>query len=204
MLIFISLYACFFEEFTQPLPPELTDNLYPEQQLNETLISSTVPYVDFAPIIENLTTPLEELVSNLTEEILGLNGTLAISLQLPINENITLDEIRVNGLDTFDFDILSLIGQYTVTSQYEQEHMGIEIELIFTYEDGTTDIVLVTTGINDLMFDFALLLVLEDISDDIPWLEDPTLALESLDCMVSREAFALCAGCLITSVPPYP
>jgi len=173
------------EEFTAPLPPELTNNLYPEQQLNETLILSTVPFVDFAPIIEDLTEPLEELISNLTDGILELNGTLAIPLELPITENITLNEIRILGLETFDFDILSLIGQYTLSTQYEQEYVGIEIELSVMNEDGTTDIVLVTSGINELMFDFALLLVLEDVSDDIPWLEDPALALEYLDCILN-------------------
>jgi len=172
------------EEFNGPLPPELIDNLYPEQQLNETLISSTVPFVNLAPIIENITDPLDELVSNLTDDILELNGTLAIPLMLPITENITLNEIRVFGLDIFDIDILSLIGQYTLSTQFEQEYLGIEIELNVTNEDGTTDIVLLTSGINDLNLNFAFLLVLEDVSDEIPWLEDPTLALESLDCIL--------------------
>lgn len=188
------------EEFTAPLPTELTNILYPEQLLSETLSSSTVPFVDSESIIDSIFLPLEELVSNLTDDILELNGTLAIPLELPITENITLNEIRVVGFDgNFDYDVLSLRSQYTYSSQYEQEYVGIEIELNVINEDGTIDTVLVTSGINDLEFNFALLLVLEDISDDIPWLEDPALALESLDCILDTIYATEIAGLSLTS-----
>lgn len=149
-------------EFGGTLTPEQTDNLYPERQFNASSSSNFLDLTLFSPIIETLTNPLENLLEGLVTDIIfgNNNGTIGIPIAVPLADNIDLVEIRILGFNDLNLDFISVIGNYTLESSFALDRVGIEIDLALT-TDGTTDMFMVTTAINDLEFNLAIMLVIE-------------------------------------------
>jgi hypothetical protein len=149
-------------EFSGTLTPEQTDNLYPEKQLNASSSSNFLDLTLFSPIIETLTNPLENLLEGLVTDIIfgNNNGTISIPIAVPLVDNIDLVEIRILGFNDLNLDFISVIGKYTMESSFALDRVGIEIDLALT-TDGTTDMFTVTTALNDLEFNMAIMLVIE-------------------------------------------
>jgi hypothetical protein len=184
-------------EFSGILTPELTDNLYPERSMNPSPDSNFLNLTTFDPIIEFVTNPIENFVESLvTDSIFGDDGTINIPLMVSLDDSIDLVEIRLVGFSDFTLDMLSIIGNYTFESSFELGRIEIEVELAIANEDSTTDTVIVKTAINDLEFNFAMLVVIETI------LDIPTLfsGLENIVNCISNSLFALqVAGLSLTS-----
>jgi len=170
--------ASILDELSQPLPPELADPLYPEQLLAPVLEASKLDYIDFAPIIDILDGPLQALVQLLMDQILGEDGVIILPFPMPIIEGVDLVEIRLLGFNDFTFDPFSLIGNYTIQTQYQQKFLGVEMDVAVAFPDDTTEIVEVKTGVNELALNLSSLLVVEALGG-IPW-TDPSLALSCL------------------------
>jgi len=162
----------------EPIPPELTDKLYPETILfNDTSLPTNIDFLSLEPLVEAASPQISGFVNMISHAIFGMNnGTISIPIMMPLGTGAYLIEIRLFGLDDFDFDAISLLGNYTLTSTYDLAYIGLEIELGLQNDDGSTDIVLVTAGIEDVLFDFALLLVLEQSILDVGTMFTDTVA----------------------------
>lgn len=184
-------------EFSGILTPELTDNLYPERSMNPSPDSNFLNLTTFDPIIEFVTNPIENFVESLvTDSIFGDDGTINIPLMVSLDDSIDLVEIRLVGFSDFTLDMLSIIGNYTFESSFELGRIEIEVELAIANEDSTTDTVLVKTAINDLEFNFAMLVVIETILD----IQTLFSGLENIVNCISNSLFALqVAGLSLTS-----
>lgn len=184
-------------EFSGILTPELTDNLYPERSMNPSPDSNFLNLMTFDPIIEFVTNPIENFVESLvTDSIFGDDGTINIPLMVSLDDSIDLVEIRLVGFSDFTLDMLSIIGNYTFESSFELGRIEIEVELAIANEDSTTDTVIVKTAINDLEFNFAMLVVIETILD----IQTLLSGLENIVNCISNSLFALqVAGLSLTS-----
>ncbi len=167
-----------FDDFNQPLPPELANPLYPEQELAPFLEASNSDYIDFAPILDTLKGPLESIFQFLMDFFIGEDGTLSVPFSMPIAEGVDLVEIRLVGFKNFTFDPFSMIGNHTIQTVYEQNFLGLEMDVGIVLPDNTTEVVEVKAGINNLALSISSLLVVEALAD-IPWTK-PILALSSL------------------------
>lgn len=147
-----------------PISPELTDKLAPEMKLFHDY--SKPIYVDFVsmqPIVDLVSDIIEILVNSISDTISEDDGPISIPLNLTLDENMGIDlhEIRIIGLNNFTFDPLSLVGNYTLSTTYELDYIGLEVELGIRNADGGKDIMMMKLGVNDVVSDFALLLVIE-------------------------------------------
>jgi hypothetical protein len=151
------------DEYTDPLPHEVTDSLYPEKKFMNTTSASFLNFKPLSSLFELGSKPLEMVVTWLNKIIFGDNGVLNIPLLFPLSEGIDLVEIRIIGFNNYTYDALSLIGKHTFETTYVQDYVGLEIELAVRDNNNMTDLVIVETGINDLAIDFAMMVVIEDL-----------------------------------------
>ncbi len=155
------------DDLVDPIPAELSDKLAPEMTLFH---NYTKPiYVDFIPmqpIADFLAGPISEVVNLISSSIHPVDGgPIRIPIYITLDKTIGIDlnEIRIKGLDEFIFEPLSLVGNYTLSTTYEIDHIEFEVELALRNNIGSTDIVTVKIGVHDVVFDFALLFVLEQV-----------------------------------------
>ena len=152
------------DALSDPIPPELTDRLAPEMKLFHNY--SKPIYVDFVPMqpmVDIVSGVIEILVNSVSNTIFVDDGPISIPLNLTLDENMGIDlhEIRIIGLNNFTFDPLSLFGNYTLSTTYGFDYIGLEVEFGMRNTDGGTDTVMMRLGVNDVVSDFALLLVIE-------------------------------------------
>lgn len=162
------------DSLSDPIPPHLTNKLAPEMKLFRNY--SQPIYVDFIPmqlVADFLDEPIESVVNMISSLITPVNGD---PIRLPVNitlededllgRDLSLDlkEIRISGLDNFTFDPLSHVGNYTLSTTYEIDNIGFEVDFgLRNNVDGSIqDNLMLKVGLHDVVFDFALLLLVEE------------------------------------------
>ena len=161
---------------SDPIPPELTDKLLPEKNIfGDGSTSVHVDFLSLEPIVDLLTGPIEGMVSFISSFLGDEDGILSIPINMAIDDSLGIDlnEIRIIGLNNFTSNPLSLLGNFTLTTSYNIPYMGFEVELGVRNEENSTDTVLVKAGVEDVEFDFALLLVIEQSIMDVFQFVDP-------------------------------
>ena len=153
------------DDLADPVPPKLNDKLAPEMRVFNNY--SKPIYVDFFPMqtLVDLSAPLIETLVNFISSTISQDndGPISIPLNVTLDDDmgIALNEIRVLGLKNFTYDPISLVGNYTLSSTYEIDYIGIEADLKKRNPDGSTNMIVMKTGVHNLVSDFALLLVIE-------------------------------------------
>lgn len=147
---------------SEPLSSELSDKLYPEKRFESSPCASVTRFTPISSVAESFAAPFEYLNNWVTGLIFGDDGILSVPISASLVDGIDLVGIRIVGFDNFTYDALSLVGNHTFQTKYTQDYVGLEFELAVGNDINTTDSVLITTGLNDLTFEFALLMVIEN------------------------------------------
>lgn len=159
-----------FTDNNKPIPPALSDKLLPEKMIFGEDGSKPL-YVDFLslePIVDTLSGVINTTVSFISSFLGDEDGILQIPIDLEFF-GLGSAEIRLIGLNDFTFEPLSLLGNFTLSTTYKIPYLGVEVEA----ELGGNETIVIKAGVNDVVFDFAFLLVIEeDILDVLPVLNE--------------------------------
>lgn len=157
------------ENILEPLPPQLLNPLYPEWALfnakNGTLASSTLDYLPLAPFVGAAKGPLMNMLKGYMSVLFNKDGDIELPVMLPGLNGTDLLSVKMTGVDNFDINNLSSLSTYTIGSSFVYPKLGLEIELGVTNEDNSTDVIFIGVELEDLVFDFALMLVIEQSLD---------------------------------------
>lgn len=202
------------DDLADPIPPKLNDKLAPEMRVfNNYSKPINVEFVPMQPLVDVSVPVIEALVHFVSNTISHDDGPIRIPLNVTLDEEmeIALNEIRVLGLKNFTFDPLSLIGNYTLSTTYEIDYIGIEADIGISNPDGSTDVIVMKTGVHNVVSDFALLLVIEQsifnsleavfpIVDVIKSMNITDIDFDAIKSTVTNVAIEIFAGLNVTDI----